>query len=1113
MASTKLSVQSQLIENYFLSEIISPQKTFQAVQTGNGLALLFAIGTDNSFYLIKQDEGERSGWKKLDLSSALLQQVGAGATVKDFKAAQSKSNGNIDIAIVVTHSGKDHVFLSLSNSDAGTSLNPNTIQWKEAPYDNTSKPLESLNVDSVFIAESGSSEYIVIDLLQKDNFIGRYYLLPGNTKGPVWNYMNLGGQLNKGVHSALGRKGGDIVDGMYNLGSINNQEELLYVQLYNPFGGAPSETRLTCPAGATALATAITNDQSGETALFVGGGGVLTYFATDNQKMDATGVAVVQNELFNDVNKLFAYTDGTQFVVWGINRADTIFYTSCPISNATDPKAWSTPIPILKGVDQVSPYINKGNNANIFFAVAGNDLKKAVQSPKSTIWNIDSVSLIQPDVKAKKELTYTSTFVTNDAQGKPQVGATLMVSAASRMPFYINDLYYVLDKQPIPIPADGRGRITVIEKITGITGTKVTVADGQGTSVTSDPMEGAMNKVFALDSSAKLKNAAVPQMDGSPTPLVPTNTSEKDIEQGVTAIGNLQKAYTRYNAQPELVFDQQQIIATSFPNAIAAEAGNLYAWLASGVEHTIQVIEDAASGAWNILVTIAGKVYHALLDGIDKIAGAIRWVFEALKTAFDDLLDFLKHLFDWKQIWKTHEVIATIMNNGVSYLSNTTKNEAETFKNHITDAITTVSDKFPTLEIPEKYRTSTVQSYVQQLNPKTVKQVHSPEIDWVVRNLLHCAPSIVTAETETLGTNPLSDLVNNDFPKILKDTILPKVKELFKDEQHLYQTFLNPDLSVEAMFNFLKELGSEILTVVKEVLNKLLELAKSAVDFLSGALESALDIPFISELYETLSKLFGKGEKLNVINGLTFLIAIPATAIFSLVKGHAPFANGAQGLDSPGLFSQLFQFVSSPDLLAQPMMSFKEAYNEICHPIGGAIALLKDAVAGVVNFSNTNLFFEVLVGGMEVLVTALTVDIPEGISPWWYAPKWAADLILNLIIGIPVGFIPEPGAAIGGLIITLLDIPFYLVTDIAIVVAKGADTFVNWLPLILDGAVIVGNTIGDIGLIATGLGEDSVFVGAELAWLIPIGLVVGGIGFSISALSDTAGLVTDIVLE
>ena len=1108
--STKLSVQSQLIDNYFLSEVVAPQKTFQAVQTDTGLALLFSIGSDSVFYLIQQEQGTRSGWKKTNLSSTL-------GTVKTFHVAQNKSNGAIDIAIVTTDGNHDKVFLSLNNPASGTTLNPSELKWKEVPYDDSSKPIDQLTVDSVFISESNVSEYIVIDLLGTNNFIDRYYLKPDNELGSVWNFMNIGGQLNPGVQSALGRKGGDIVDGMYNLGEISNNkkktEELLYLQLYNPYGGTPSETRLTRPKGSTELATVITDAATGETALFVSGGGTLTYFAGENQQLNAVGTAVLQHPLFDDVQKIFAYLGDGVIVVWGINRANTVFYTECPIDKVSDPSAWSCPIPIMTQVDQVSPFINRGNKANMFFAVAGNNLKIATQSPQSTLWNIESVSLAQPNTKAKKELTYMSTFVATDATGKPKVQTSLMVSAASRARFYINDLYYVLDKEPIPVSTDGRGRLTIIEKVTGITGTNVTVSNGNGVSLTSNPVHGTLEKAFALNSKEKLRNATVPKMDGSRPPLIPSGTSDGDLNIAVTAIGNLQNAYKQCSAHPNVEYDQLQIIANSFPEAIAAEAGNLYAWMVSGVKHTIQVIQDKATGAWSILVTIAGKIYHALLNGIEKVAGALRWIFNALKAAINDLLDFLKHLFEWKEIWKTHEVVAQIMTNGISYLSKETASESSGFKEHINDAISTISDKFPTLELPEKYKSKTIQSYVNQLDPKLVSIVHSSEIDWIVRNLLHCAPSIATVDAETLGSNPLTDLVTKDFPEILKNTVLPKIKDLFKDKEHLYATFLNSDLTLETMFDFLKQLGSEMLTVIKDVLNKLLELAESAVSYISDALVGALEIPFISELYETLSNFFGKGEKLNVINGITFLIAIPATAIFSAAKGHAPFANGAQGLDNPDLFAQLFHFVSNPDAELLQMMSFEDVYNEICHPIGGAIALLKDAIAGVVDFSNTNLFFEVFVAGMDVLVTALTVEIPEGISPWYYTPKWAADLILNLIIGIPVGFIPEPGAAIGNLIITLLDIPFYLFTDIAIPVVKGADEFANWLPLILDSAVILGNTIGDIGLIANGLGQDSVFVGAELSWLIPIGIVVGGIGFSISALSDTAGLVTEIVME
>jgi hypothetical protein len=79
MATMNIRYSSEMMTNYVHAEIISPQKKFAALQTSEGLSLLFSIGTDDVLWLIRETSGQSAaGWTKTDLSSALLKNLESG---------------------------------------------------------------------------------------------------------------------------------------------------------------------------------------------------------------------------------------------------------------------------------------------------------------------------------------------------------------------------------------------------------------------------------------------------------------------------------------------------------------------------------------------------------------------------------------------------------------------------------------------------------------------------------------------------------------------------------------------------------------------------------------------------------------------------------------------------------------------------------------------------------------------------------------------------------------------------------------------------------------------------------------------------------------------------
>src|SRR5712692_6322612 len=191
MPNKTITYSSEMMTNFKQAEVMSAEGKFGALQTDEGHSLFFSLGTDDVFYLTQETPGHVTGWQKTDLSSALNADYGGAAIVaKTFAVAQNRTTQKVDLAVVITASGNDNLYLSLGNStsDSGWASQPN---WVRFAFDDSAHSLPTVSVRNVFISEASDGEYIVVDVLRDPNsavpVIFRYYIDPARTHGQAWN--------------------------------------------------------------------------------------------------------------------------------------------------------------------------------------------------------------------------------------------------------------------------------------------------------------------------------------------------------------------------------------------------------------------------------------------------------------------------------------------------------------------------------------------------------------------------------------------------------------------------------------------------------------------------------------------------------------------------------------------------------------------------------------------------------------------------------------------------------------------------------------------------------------------------------------------------------------
>lgn len=1002
--AVNISYSSELMSNYMQSETVSPDSKFEALQSPNGHSLLFSIGTDRAFYLTEEMPTLSTGWQQNNLSAPLASNFPAGSSmvVKTFATAQNSSNNKFSVVLVVTVSNTDYLYIATAYTrDINNYI---TLNWVPMPFDAVGQSASGLNISNISIIQTASLPLIVVDTVQQStNSIERYYIdSTKHVSSTYWNLYTL--PINMDATSAStcgGRKAGESVDGIYSLGQVAGVWSVFYQEVYNPFNPsmAGATSQLFLPSGATPAAmastpSAITKSTSTitYTDLYVSSQeGDLYFFAANNQANRSTGVFIMNNPLFKNIDTLYAYTTDTKVVVWGLNRNQQVFYTQCSIANVKTPSAWSYPVPIGAGVEQISPYINRVNGGNTFFAHTGtNTFKKVFQDPVTTCWTSQDILLAtDPSVNATKFDCYMTRITVLDDTNSPVVGANVNIASAYRVPVYINNHYYVLDTAPIVLQTDSTGGIKVVQRVDGLQGACLQVQSANGGPVLQiNPMDNAATKVATLNTPDALSAATVTDDKGNPVkPLVSPDTSSDDLTAAASSIQSLSDAYNNYNPATSSPSPKAAVSANSFAfspstrvytlrvspgvttmqlnvisdvgdtlsdigNAIEVAAGDLCSWLKNATEYVVQIIEDTAQKVWSFVANVAGQLYTFVIDCVEKVIDALEAIFSALMTIIKDLVQFLKFLFSWDDITRTKDVMKNMlmlyMNYGVGKLlsvKDDVNDEILSLKDSINKwaGLPPAADNLTNADQPMSY----VQSQTNYNDVYTTPNTYLQD---------HFTNNISNASSTSDGhIGDLTDLVKKCIDDL--KTALNNEEDAIKDASKQFQTLLFDDDKYKTMslMDIIKTctaiIADLVLDTVGVLVDAVIDLIVTVFETIIQNLSEPIWIPVLSNILE---EIFGYEFQFSLLDIICLIGAVPSTIIYKLMNNKAPFT-ADDGFSTQIMNAQDYQqlvaaFGNAEDTPVDYSQEFSSAFFlpesakniifETAHTLSGSAALV-----------------------------------------------------------------------------------------------------------------------------------------------------------------------------
>ncbi|MEO6038213.1 MAG: LamG-like jellyroll fold domain-containing protein, partial [Saprospiraceae bacterium] len=475
-----LTVTTELMENYKHAQVMEQQHAFQALQTAEGHALFFSIGTDNTFYVTIETPGSKTGWNKINLSGSISQSALEKSLYQPslFRVAQDVTSGAINIVLVLGGPLGDYVYTAwnLSNNDA-TWNEP--LTWQYQKFDAPVVSLPMVKVHDVQLLESAPSDFLVVDIvlpvIESGDLYRRYFLDLKPGADTVWKEHDLALDFDNAIYSAIGKRAGETLEGIYTLGAVVDRYKLIYTPLIADASNTPnpaSELLLPQPEGTALSSYAIAlapKGSTGETNLFVAGNKQLFFFASNQQQDGSTGQAVdlPAGNIFMNVSQLRTHTTDTHVFVWGLNQQGSLFYTQCALGQELEKQAWSTPGIILSGVSMAANYLNSANQSHVLFAYnTANQLLQLTQDGETPNWAQKTILLPAMDTNDVIELnTYTSHVVVTDGNRLPKAGVTIAITATTAVPVYVNDIYTILSPAlPLNITTDSTGVLTIIQE-------------------------------------------------------------------------------------------------------------------------------------------------------------------------------------------------------------------------------------------------------------------------------------------------------------------------------------------------------------------------------------------------------------------------------------------------------------------------------------------------------------------------------------------------------------------------------------------------------------------------------------------------------------------------
>ncbi|SKA41699.1 hypothetical protein SAMN04488128_105492 [Chitinophaga eiseniae] len=933
-----LLVSGELMKTHMKASPIEPNKDMLVTQDESGHVMILSIGTDNKLRLIRFSNGSADGYEILDLMANFEGYEKAVA----FDLSENH-NKTISIAMALTRKQEVYTDIFLAENISR--------DIDAAKFRGSCKKVSG--IDTAFVAdnihmsttdEKDESPMVVIAGKKGE---AEYYYEVNNadltaTAASLPEAANKITQLEVGLMSGKKakfflypqNKTTTLTCLVHNHGKSVHHEKAFDFSPNNPdIPKRYQHATYKCMAVAAGLKT---KGKSLSSDLYVGTDqGV---FLFKRGQIEA-GFRVVTDTI-QDVHQLYVVEDEHNISVWAIGgtgkTANALYYIHG--EKVGEEYQWDKAYGFAKGITHVAPIRNEKKRSNELYLLDQQDnLIHCWQDPKSGVWNQRTIN-----IKKDAYLIDLNSFVTHikltDEYGGILAKTKFRLTSSEWTYVNINGKIYSIDENsPAEIETDELGSINIIQLtehiavpvfhleadflkktinifpngkiLNGLSGIKsgdeLRAAIGSG----KKSVEGDLNDT--VDSLKRLMGmTAVKRSEGCV--FVSLSDSKEKVEKKLN-LAHLSDGFvigmSFENDSWQSHTGEAGIMEVSVvPDFILATVGDGFRYIEESIgqaKDAVRFVVKKVNEALEFCVTIGGKVLTLMLDTALKVFKAINWILKKIGIDLDEIMRWLGHVLSLDAIWKSHKIIAKLIENGAAHYIRFLEHKVEDLKELIGQSFDSVKEKVEGVLLSEKLPETAKTRLDQSSSLKS--PLNSAAGSWIFSQIFNndlLGGGIVAVINKDTGSEQYVHFIKKVAGIV--DNLIPKLLKVFRDVGNILA------LDINSAFNLVHDVLDLLLDPMKALILEALDLLKELMKDISSALTSTVQIPFLNKMYNFFAALITDADKkadkkLTAAEAIAFIIAIPFTYASKILTGKAPFEDGDHNMTSTKYFEELFR--------------------------------------------------------------------------------------------------------------------------------------------------------------------------------------------------------------
>jgi uncharacterized protein YgiM (DUF1202 family) len=381
-------------------------------------------------------------------------------------------------------------------------------------------------------------------------------------------------------------------------------------------------------------------------------------------------------------------------------------------------------------------------------------------------------------------------------------------------------------------------------------------------------------------------------------PLEPQAAQPPSLVPPLEATGPLAGAYAM---TPEARFHEmsaeavQDLLAVAeSPDAGLAQGWDFFKKIARAVKDGVSLVVTQVKKGLAVLIKLTDKVVGWIVDTAEKVAAFVEGVFEKIGAVIKEIIEWLKRLFDLKEILHTRDHLRSRVRSSLDYLGGEfIENAKELITGFTESAEGTINRVFDSAiaALPGGAKPGSGGT-----GAGSGASFEMPDtIEWIVSKVIYYLNIGNPLAFASIGKVDLTELEDDDnglasWGATLSQEIVNAVdfkSDVIKAFIALVQNPGNPLMAIAQLIDALRNRLIDLIEFGERVVLGLLDLVAALVKHFKKVLETPFRIPFLSDIVE----LFGLSGNLGftLLDTATLIMAFPVTWLCEAFVDEAPF--------------------------------------------------------------------------------------------------------------------------------------------------------------------------------------------------------------------------------